>query len=120
MYQNPLENHDFLAVASLLRQKPHAVARLSGSPACPILQGVIRLYPMPRGVLLAVEITGLPEGALFALTLERGKPLPALLAHRGKSLQVMVAGGCTVEDLMGRTLSIEKEGIILGKGTIQP
>jgi len=32
----------------------------------------------------------------------------------------MVAGGCTVEDLMGRTLSIEKEGTILGKGTIQP
>jgi len=120
MYQNPLENHDFLAVASLLRQKPHAVARLSGSPACPILRGVVRLYPMPRGVLLAAEVTGLPEGSLFALTLEKGKPLPDLLAHRGKSLQVMVAGGCTVEDLMGRTLSIEKEGTILGKGIIQP
>ncbi len=120
MYQNPLENHDFLTVASLLRQKPHALARLSGSPACPILRGVVRLYPMPRGVLLAAEIIGLPEGSLFALNLEQGKPLPALLAHRGKSLQVMVAGGCTVEDLMGRTLSIEEEGTILGKGTIQP
>jgi len=120
MYQNPMENHDFLAVASLLRQKPHALARLSGSPACPILRGVVRLYPMPRGVLLAAEAEHLPEGTLFDLILEGGDPLPALLAHRGKSLQVMVVGGCTVEDLMGRTLSIEKEGALLGKGTIQP
>ncbi|MBR2490496.1 MAG: hypothetical protein IKB65_03325 [Ruminiclostridium sp.] len=120
MYQNPMENHDFLAVANLLRQKPHASARLSGTPVCPILRGVVRLYPMPRGVLLAAEVTGLPQEDFLDLELEGDIPLPPLLSHRGRSLQVMVAGGCTVEDMMGRIVTIERDGALLGKGTICP
>lgn len=121
MYQNPLEPHDFLAVAGLLRQKPHASARLTGGPTVPVLRGMVRLYPMPRGVLLAVEVSGLPRGTFFDLSLEE-IPLPPLLSHRGRSLQVMVAGGCTVEDLMGRTVAIRPLGAeeVLGKGTIGP
>ena len=119
MYQDPMEHHDFLAVASLLRQKPHASARLTGGPAVPVLRGVIRLYPMPRGVLLAAEVSGLPRGTLFDCRIE-GVSLPPLLSVRGRALQVMVAGACTVEDIMGRAVTIERDGALLGKGTICP
>lgn len=122
MYQNPLENHDFLAVASLLRQKPHASARLTGGPGVPILRGMVRLYPMARGVLMAVEVDHLPQGTFFDLTLEGEVPLPPLLSHRGRALQVMVAGGCTVEDLMGRGVTLRGQGTsqLLAQGTICP
>jgi len=120
MYQDPMENHDFLAVASLLRQRPHAFARLTGSRDMPILRGIVRLYPMPRGILLAVEADRLPRGAKFDLHIEGEIPLPSLVSVRGQVLQVMLVGACTVEDLMGRTVSIEREGVVLGKGTVCP
>ena len=120
MYQDPMENHDFLTVANLLRQKPHAFARLVGSRDLPVLRGMVRLYPMPRGILLAVEADHLPRGAIFDLYLEGEIPLPSLVSVRGQVLQVMLVGGCTVEDLMGRAVSIQREGVVLGKGTICP
>ena len=120
MYQDPMESCDLLTVASLLRQKPHAAARFTGSRRAPILQGIVRLYPMPRGILLAVEVDRLPEGARFDLIIEGGLPLPSMVSVRGRVLQVMVVGACTVEDLMGRRVTIEREGEVLGKGTIQP
>ena len=118
MYQNLLEPHDFLAVASLLRQKPHGVARFTGGE----VQGILRLYPMPRGVLLAVEAAGLPQGTFFDLAVEGGLPLPPLLSYRGHTIQVMVAGCCTVEDLIGLkvTLRTADTGQTLAEGTITP
>ena len=83
---------------------------------------MVRLYPLPRGVLAAAEVSGLPSGRLFDLTLEGEEMLPPLLAHRGRSLQVMVLGGCTVEDLMGRrvTLSLGGDSHILAQGMVEP
>ena len=118
MYQDPMENYDLLMVAGLLRQKPHASARLTGSQHAPI-QGIVRLYPMPRGILLAVEADRLPKG-MFQLNVEGGLHLPSLVSVRGRVLQVMVVGACTVEDLIGRRITIEREGETLGKGIIQP
>ena len=122
MYQESMERDDFLTVASLLRQKPHAAARLTGDPDVPILRGVVRLYPMPRGVLMAVEVNHLPPGNLFELSIEGEIPLPSLLSVRGRTLQVMVVGACTVEDLMGRKVSFSACGSrrVLARGTIRP
>ena len=122
MYQESVENHDFLTVASLLQQKPHASARLMGSPDAPILRGVVRLYPMPRGILLAVEADHLPQGSLFELTIEGEGSLPSLLSVRGRTLQVMVVGACTVEDMMGREVILSVPGAqkVLARGTICP
>lgn len=122
MYQDPMENHDFLAVANLLRQKPHASARFTGGPDVPILRGILRLYPMPRGVLLAAEINGLPRGELFGFRIEGEISVPPLVSVRGRALQMMVVGACTVEDLIGRevTLSSSAAERVLARGVICP
>lgn len=122
MYQESMEHDDILTAASLLRQKPHASARLTGSPEASILRGVVRLYPMPRGVLMAVEVSHLPPGSLFELSIEGEIPLPSLLSVRGRILQVMVVGACTVEDLMGRKVSLAacESRRVLARGIIRP
>ena len=122
MYQESMEHYDFLTAASLLRQKPHASARLAGNPEASILRGVVRLYPMPRGVLMAVEVNHLPPGNLFELRIEGEIPLPSLLADRGRALQVMAVGACTVEDLMGREVTLTLPGTerVLARGVICP
>lgn len=122
MYQESMEHYDILTAASLLRQKPHASARLTGSPEAPVLRGVVRLYPMPRGVLMAVEANHLPPGSLFELNIEGEIPLPSLLSVRGRTLQVMVVGACTVEDLMDREVTLSSPGTerVLARGVICP
>ena len=117
-----MENHDFLTAAGLLRQKPHALARLVGGSDAPLLRGMVRLYPMPRGILLAVEADGLPQGTFFRLYIEGEIPLPSLVAVRGRTLQVMLVGSCTVEDMIGRevTISHGDPQQILARGTISP
>lgn len=117
-----MENHDLLTVASLLRQKPHATARLTGGPDVPILRGMVRLYPMPRGILLAVEVDHLPKGSCFAWNIEGEDSLPHLVSVRGRALQVTLVGACTVEDLMGREVTLSQLGSqgVLARGTICP
>ena len=50
------------ALAALLRRRPQALARISGSGDYPRLSGVVRFYQTGAGVLLLAEIRGLPEG----------------------------------------------------------
>ena len=95
---------------------------MTGDPDVPVLRGVVRLYPMPRGVLMAVEVNHLPLGNLFELNIEGEIPLPSLLSVRGRILQVMAVGACTVEDLMGREVSLSASGSrrVLARGSIRP
>ena len=54
--RNPYPNYAFL-----LRQRPQAWARVRGSGQYPDLQGMVRFYQTPRGVLVSAEILGLPQ-----------------------------------------------------------
>lgn len=44
-----------------IRQRPSAIARLSGSSQYPGLHGTVRFYQTNRGVIVAARIFGLPE-----------------------------------------------------------
>ncbi len=63
---------------SILRQRPDAYAFLQGSPEYSSIQGNMRLYQMPYGTLVAVEVHGLPvfenpcESPIFALHIHEG------------------------------------------------
>ena len=71
---------------------------------------------------MAVEVNHLPLGNLFELNIEGEIPLPSLLSVRGRILQVMEVGACTVEDLMGRKVSLSacESRRVLARGTIRP
>lgn len=55
-------NKSFTELSAALRQRPHAAARIFGSPACPDISGCVHFYQTKRGVLVAAEIFGLPQG----------------------------------------------------------
>lgn len=48
---------------NLLRRPPEAVAQVQGSPEYPGIKGTVSFYQAVGGVLLAVQIQGLPQGA---------------------------------------------------------
>lgn len=52
----------FLRFLSVLRGRPQAWACLSGSPAHPNLTGRVDFYQTRQGVLVAAEVSGLPQG----------------------------------------------------------
>ena len=66
------------AFVSLLRQRPDAVAQLAGSPQHQDIRGTARFYQTRSGVLVAVELWGLPKptdlchNPIFALHIHDG------------------------------------------------
>ena len=64
----------------VLRQRPHAWARIHGNPHHPDLQGLARFYQTPWGVLMALEVSGLPTGSEPC-----GSPIFGLHIHEGGS-----------------------------------
>lgn len=46
---------------SVLNRRPQAVARVLGSADYPHLMGTVQFYQMSDGVLVAAEVTGLPQ-----------------------------------------------------------
>lgn len=49
-------------VLSVLRRRPDARAVISGSPEYPELHGTVRFYQTMQVVLVAAEVSGLPQG----------------------------------------------------------
>ena len=74
MYRSP---EPFTLLRSL-RRVPAAVAILRGGDRCPSLYGTVRFDKTPMGVLVSVEVMGLPapenpcESPIFALHLHEG------------------------------------------------
>ena len=48
-------------LASRLCCRPNAVAHIKGSPQYPCINGSVRFYQTPSGILVAAEIQGLPD-----------------------------------------------------------
>ena len=63
---------------NILRQRPNAYAFLNGAPPHSGIHGGMRLYQMPFGTLVAIEMQGLPvfenpcESPIFALHIHEG------------------------------------------------
>lgn len=67
-----------MSLASMLWQLPHAAAMVKGSAKYPDLNGQVRFYQTRQGVLVAVEVSGLPqpeglcESPIFAFHIHSG------------------------------------------------
>ncbi len=72
--RNPYWNY-----TSLLRSRPQAWARVQGSRDYPDIQGNVRFYQTPRGVLVSAEFAGLPNppepcgGPVFGFHIHEGE-----------------------------------------------
>lgn len=53
----------FMDFISWLSQRPHAFARIKGSPEYPSITGNAKFYQTDWGVLVAIEVSGLPAPA---------------------------------------------------------
>lgn len=53
----------FFPCISVLRRRPDAFAAIAGSSDYPDLHGAVRFYQTRRGVIVAVQVSGLPQPA---------------------------------------------------------
>lgn len=71
-------SNDQINVAGIMRQMPSAMAFIEGSPSYPDIRGTAKFYQLPMGVLVAVEVYGLPASATPCQS-----PVLALHVHEG-------------------------------------
>ncbi len=110
-----------------------AIARIRGEATAPALQGEVRFLQRPDGVLVTVEVSGLPqETPFFALHIHEGRScqgrgfprtgghlngsmqphprhqgdLPPLLNVGGKAYLSVLTDRFTLPEIIGRTLVI--------------
>ena len=68
----------FANLTGLLRGRPHALANVSGSYAYPHIQGQVKFYQTPMGVLVVAQFEGLPtandpcQSPIFAFHIHEG------------------------------------------------
>ena len=66
------------SVLRILSMSPHAVALLRGGATYPKITGIVRFYQTEKGVLVATEVSGLPEegdacaNSVFAIHIHGG------------------------------------------------
>lgn len=118
-----------------ITENPRAAARIIGGREAPNLRGTVRFYPMWDGVLVEVEVCGLPEGGdgIFAMHIHEGSDcggtdfsnagghfnpggqmhpehagdLPPLFrCCGGRAYFAMVTSRFTIPDVVGRTVII--------------
>lgn len=71
-------SNDFPNFVSLFRHRPDAVASVRGSDAFPAIDGRVRFYQTPFGVMVVSEFSGLPDSAercespIFAFHIHEG------------------------------------------------
>ena len=63
-----------------IKQNPFAVARIKGSSSYPAINGTVYFYKMNNGIIVSVEIKGLPTSTDIC-----NKPIFAIHIHSGNS-----------------------------------
>ena len=59
-------NISFHRLLSVLKQRPHAVASIHGSHVYPTISGCVYFYQLDGGVLVAAQVSGLPDATTGA------------------------------------------------------
>lgn len=113
---------------------PKAIACIRGGEMNPEIKGTLKLFPHCNGVLVVVQVQGLPETAtnFFALHIHEGDncggadfsnskghynpqelphprhagDLPPLLACNGKAYLAVITDRFEIQDVIGRTIII--------------
>lgn len=114
---------------------PGAAARIQGGSAAPSLQGKALFYQRPAGVLVEIEVSGLPQNSetgFFALHIHTGGDcggadfadtgahfnpsgaqhpmhagdLPPLLSAGGRAYMTVLSNRFTLPEILGKTVVI--------------
>jgi len=86
-----------ISICSILRENPHATAKLRGSRSYPEISGRVKFYQMRSGVLVAAEVFGLPEPRTVNLSMTRAMQFTA--SQNGRSPIMVGKRPSTPEDL---------------------
>lgn len=120
----------------IITQKPVALAQIKGDADSRDLIGTVRFYQRPGGILVEVDVVGLPQntsgfygfhihagescnGAGFAgsgshLNLKdtmhplHSGDLPPLLSYNGKAYMAVMTDRFSLRDILGRTVVIHR------------
>lgn len=69
-----------IALLSILRCRPQAMAKIAGSESCPDISGTVRFYQTRAGVIVRAEVWGLPcsespcGARVFGFHIHEGQP----------------------------------------------
>ena len=129
------ENHRFMQFLTKLQQRPNAIAKICGSCDYPDIYGKGYFYQTYCGVLVAVQVTGLPKKGIFALHIHSGNcctgnendpfadamthynpennphpyhagDLPPLFGNKGEAFQVVLTDRFSICEIVNRTIII--------------
>ena len=120
----------------LITRQPVAIAQIRGNRETAGINGTVRFYQFPGGVLTEAEVSGLPNngsgffgfhihaggscgGDNFASTGGHLNPantihpnhagdLPPLLSYNGRAYMAVMSDRFSVQDILGRTVVIHK------------
>lgn len=114
--------------------RPAAAAKLSGGREHPLIRGQVHFYQLPAGILVRVEVSGLPNNAsgFFGFHIHEGRTcdrtnfsgtgshytkmptphprhagdLPPLLAYHTNAYMTVITDRFSIKDIIGRTVVI--------------
>ncbi len=119
-------------------QRNRAYAKIKGGTDAPLLRGYARFYQRVDGVLVVVNVTGLPsqnKKGFFGLHIHEGRvcdgegfagtgghfntaklehplhegDLPPLMSYSGKAYMAVITDRFMIRDIVGRTLVIHSD-----------
>lgn len=117
----------YLNPGALLIRRPHAVANIIGNDTHPQLRGQVSFYQTNHGILVSVQVFGLPGSSFLGFHIHSGgqcaQPaghynpqglphpqhagdLPPLLSNNGYAYMSVLTNRFRLEDILGRTVII--------------
>ena len=118
----------------IISRRPAAFARIKGGREVPILSGTVRFFQLPAGILVEVEVSGLPNnssgfygfhihtggscgGTDFSAAgghfdpghqphPRHGGDLPPLLSYGGRAYMAVMTDRFSIPDILGRTVIV--------------
>lgn len=85
MNRDCMETSRYGEFVSLMNRKPDAAAIMKGGEEYPCINGYVRFYQTNSGVLVTVEMSGLPHAAERQKRMKCGERIFALHLHDGNS-----------------------------------
>lgn len=116
-------------LAALLTGCPHACAALKGNQAGSSLHGNAWFYRTQRGVLIAVQMYGLPEDGVFGMHIHSGSncedpqthfskemephpfhagDMPPLFGNKGYAFSAFLTERFTLPEVIGKTIILHR------------
>ena len=99
--------------------RPDAAARISGSEQAPALKGEVRFYQKRGGVIIAAQLSGLPQDIPFCTLCIPGESRLSPILNCGGTAYLVMLTGLKMQDIIGKKVALTcAEGQHIGCGTV--